>query len=133
MPSQPEVALDLTVPLQSSGVSEIPPGGRGAFASAFDGKTSVRIDHFVVETKLGAGGMGAIYAARDVALDRAVAVKILPDELAREPGAQERFIREAQAQARLSSPHVVQIFFIGRLPPPEGADRGSLYFAMELV
>src|SRR5262245_7643402 len=117
MPSLPDVALDLTVPLQSSGVKEITPGPRGP--AAFDGRTSVRIDHFVVGKKLGAGGMGAIYAARDVALDRAVAVKILADELAREPGAQERFIREAQAQARLSSPHVVQIFFIGRLPPPE--------------
>jgi uncharacterized RDD family membrane protein YckC len=131
MPAQPDVALDLTVPLPASGVNEIHPGSRSA--SLFDGRSSVRIDHFVVERKLGSGGMGAIYAARDVALDRPVAIKILPDELAREPGAQDRFIREAQAQARLSSPHVVQIFFIGRLDPPDGSDRGSLYFAMELV
>ncbi len=146
MPAHPDPALDLTAPLPSSGVVATARG-----PASFEGRSGVRIDHFVVERKIGAGGMGAIYAARDVALDRPVAIKILPDELAREPGAHERFVREAQAQARLSSPHVVQIFFIGRLPPdvmgresapglvltepassPAGA-RGSLYFAMELV
>ncbi|APR85754.1 serine/threonine protein kinase [Minicystis rosea] len=129
MSAQPDVSLDHTVPLPISGVNAITTGPR---AAAFDSRTDVRIDHFVIERKLGAGGMGAIYLARDEALDRPVAVKILPDELAREPGAQERFIREAQAQARLSSPHVVQIFFIGRIHPPPSAP-GSLYFAMELV
>jgi uncharacterized RDD family membrane protein YckC len=145
MPAPSDVALDLTVPILSSGVTTTARG-----PAVLDGKTSVRIDHFVVERKIGSGGMGAIYAARDVALDRAVAIKVLPDELAREPGANERFIREAQAQARLSSPHVVQIFYIGRLPSDIGGvpspieiapgrpgsippERGSLYFAMELI
>jgi serine/threonine-protein kinase len=123
MPAPSDVALDLTVPLLASGVTAAVRG-----PAALDGNVRVRIDHFVVERKIGSGGMGAIYAARDVALDRAVAIKILPDELAREPGANERFIREAQAQARLSSPHVVQIFYIGRLP----ADIGSITAAMEL-
>lgn len=144
MPASPDVALDLTVPILTSGVTATARG-----PAVLDGKSSVRIDHFVVERKIGSGGMGAIYAARDVALDRAVAIKVLPDELAREPGATERFIREAQAQARLSSPHVVQIFYIGRLStevgrtpsavdltPQPGSlepERGSLYFAMELI
>ena len=133
MPPLPDAALDLTVPLHTSGVVASPARGRASLG----GDGPVRVDHFVVERKIGAGGMGAIYAARDVALDRPVALKVLPDGLAREPGAHERFIREAQAQARLSSPHVVQIFFIGRLPPEvSGGDepgRGSLYFAMELI
>jgi uncharacterized RDD family membrane protein YckC len=139
MPNASDVALDLTVPNLTSGVKTVTGG-----AAFFDGATSVRVDHFVVDRKIGAGGMGAIYAARDVALDRPVALKVLPESLAREPGAHERFIREAQAQARLSSPHVVQIFYIGRLAhgssdddgsplPAEAAPRGSLYFAMELV
>ncbi|HVY46954.1 MAG TPA: protein kinase, partial [Minicystis sp.] len=67
----------------------------------------------------------------DVSLDRPVAIKILPDELAREPGAIDRFVREARAQARLHSPHVVQIFFIGDVREESGAS--SLYFAMERV
>jgi uncharacterized RDD family membrane protein YckC len=154
MPAAADVALDLTVPNLSSGVT---PVARGS--GPLDGKIHLRIDHFVVDRKIGAGGMGAIYAARDVALDRAVALKVLTDDVAREPGAHERFIREAQAQARLSSPHVVQIFYIGRLPADLVAavedrdverddgeredlaasahgplsDRGSLYFAMEYV
>ncbi len=150
MPVSSDVALDLTVPILSSGVATTMRG-----PAALDGTSSVRIDHFVVERRIGAGGMGAIYAARDVALDRPVAIKILPEELARDPEAHERFIREAQAQARLSSPHVVQIFYIGRLPPDVGSvplsiggepasgersasspnlsSRGSLYFAMELI
>jgi uncharacterized RDD family membrane protein YckC len=127
--SHPDAALDLTVPLASSGVTSSPRS-----VGPLDSHPNVRLDHFVVERRLGSGGMGAIYAARDVALDRPVAIKILPAELAREPGAHERFIREAQAQARLRSAHVVQIFFIGRLPPDAGTDgRESLYFAMELI
>jgi uncharacterized RDD family membrane protein YckC len=126
MPSGPELALDLTVPLESSGVQ-----ATAHAPTPLDGQSKLRIDHFVVDRKIGSGGMGAIYAARDVALDRPVAIKVLPVDLAKEPGAHERFIREAQAQARLNSPHVVQIFFIGRLPPDIGG--GSLYFAMELV
>jgi uncharacterized RDD family membrane protein YckC len=150
MPATPsDVALDLTVRLPESGAEAVLAGGTGPVLGPVElsGKGSVRVDHFVVERKIGSGGMGAIYAARDTALDRPVAIKVLPEELAREPGANERFIREAQAQARLSSPHVVQIFFIGRLPPEiargeapkEGApyraepERGLLYFAMELI
>jgi uncharacterized RDD family membrane protein YckC len=136
MPSTPDLAFDLTVPLPSSD----PATSGTRTVTSLDGKSSVRIDHFVVERKLGSGGMGAIYAARDTALDRPVAIKILPDELAREAEAHDRFIREARAQARLSSPHVVQIFFIGRLPAELAgagrdslAGRESLYFAMELV
>ncbi len=51
MPSLPDVALDLTVPLPSSGVTEVAHGALGA--ALFDGKRSVRIDHFVVDGKLG--------------------------------------------------------------------------------
>lgn len=89
------------------------------------------IDHFQVVRRLGAGGMGAVYLARDTSLDRMVALKLLPVELASNPEAQERFIREARAQAKLTSPNVVQIYFIGRLRGRTGVDQ--LYFAMEPV
>jgi uncharacterized RDD family membrane protein YckC len=107
--------------------------GSGTPRFSTDRHESGPLDHFLVERKLGQGGMGAVYLARDLSLDRAVAIKILPDELAREEGAMERFIREAQAQARLNSPHVVQIYFIGRVPGAAEGERGSLYFAMERV
>jgi uncharacterized RDD family membrane protein YckC len=74
--------------------------------------------------------MGTVYLARDLSLDRPVAIKVLPAEVASKTEAQERFIREAQAQARLSSPHVVQIYFIGHAAAASGK---LLYFAMELV
>jgi uncharacterized RDD family membrane protein YckC/aminoglycoside phosphotransferase (APT) family kinase protein len=89
------------------------------------------IDHFRVVRRLGQGGMGAVYLAHDTSLDRMVALKLLPVELASNAEAQERFVREARAQAKLTSPHVVQIYFIGRLRGRTGVDQ--LYFAMEPV
>lgn len=90
------------------------------------------LDHFEVERLLARGGMGAVYLAHDQSLDRPVAVKVLPAELAHHPELQERFIREARAQARLNSPHVVHIDYIGRTPAADG-EPASLFFAMELV
>jgi uncharacterized RDD family membrane protein YckC/tRNA A-37 threonylcarbamoyl transferase component Bud32 len=89
-------------------------------------------DHFVIEKPLARGGMGQVYVGHDRSLDRRVAIKVLPDELAHHPDLHERFIREARAQARLNSPQVVQIYYIGRTPE-RGAEPGMLYFAMELV
>jgi uncharacterized RDD family membrane protein YckC/tRNA A-37 threonylcarbamoyl transferase component Bud32 len=91
-----------------------------------------RLDHFEVDRLLARGGMGAVYKAHDQSLDRDVAVKVLPAELAHHPELQERFIREARAQARLNSPHVVHIYYIGRTPAAD-AEPASLFFAMELV
>jgi len=90
-----------------------------------------RIDHFDVLRPLGQGGMGAVYLARDTSLDRLVALKLLPVEMVDNAEAQERFIREARAQAKLTSANVVQIYFIGRLRGHGGKEQ--LYFAMEHV
>ena len=76
--------------------------------------------------------MGSVYLGRDVSLDRKVAVKVLPVELADDTGLHQRFIREARAQARLQSARVAHIYHIGRTPPDRDGAR-SLYFAMELV
>lgn len=100
-----------------------------------------RIDHYEIEDLLGIGGMGAVYAARDTSLDRKVALKMLR-EVFRRPAHEERLKREARAQAKLQSPHVVGIHYIGRTsfvpdgrsqPPPtaDADERGMLYFAME--
>ncbi len=76
---------------------------------------------------LGRGGMGAVYQARQVSLDRQVALKILPSELSRDPSAAERFRREAKALARLNHPHIVAIHDFGE------TRGGSFYFVMERV
>jgi serine/threonine-protein kinase len=74
---------------------------------------------------LGAGGMGQVFAATDERLDRAVAVKVLRGDLARDPAARERFRREARAAARLSHPNVVAVYDTGIV------DGGGSYLVME--
>ncbi len=96
---------------------------------------------YSLERELGRGGMGVVYLARDVALDRPVAIKLLPPALAARPALRERFLREARTAARLSHPNIVPIhaveeagglvFFVMAYIPGEslGArlrERGSL-------
>ena len=64
---------------------------------------------YSLDRELGRGGMGVVFLARDVALERLVAIKLLPPALVRVPGARERFLREARLAARLSHPHIVPI------------------------
>ena len=75
---------------------------------------------------LGKGGMGAVYKARQPALDRLVALKILPPQVAGGPGFAERFNREARALARLSHPNIVAVHEFGQV-------NGLPYFVMEFV
>jgi len=82
---------------------------------------------YMLVEKLGEGGMGVVWRARDATLRRDVAIKILPAE-SREVF-QEFFEREALAMARVRSEHVVEIFDAGRMEGPQGA----AYFVMELI
>ena len=75
---------------------------------------------------LGRGGMGAVYKARQVKLDRLVALKILPAEAGRDPAFAERFMREARALARLNHPNIVTVHDFGEAG-------GLYYFLMEFV
>ncbi|HEY8310164.1 MAG TPA: serine/threonine-protein kinase, partial [Gemmatimonadaceae bacterium] len=63
-----------------------------------------------IEREIGRGGMGVVYLARDVRLDRAVAVKVLPADLSGNAELHERFLREARTAARLSHPNIVPIY-----------------------
>lgn len=65
---------------------------------------------FKVLGELGRGGMGVVYLAVDVNLDREVAIKVLPPYLAREPGVRERFLREARTAAKLTHPNIVPVY-----------------------
>ena len=64
---------------------------------------------YVIERELGRGGMGAVYLARDLALDRPVAIKVLPPELAVRPELRERFLRETRTAASFSHPNIVPV------------------------
>jgi serine/threonine protein kinase len=75
---------------------------------------------------IGEGGMGQVYRARDSMIPRDVAVKILPAELASQPGYQERFRREAHTAAQLAEPHVIPIFDTGEID-------GRLFLVMPIV
>ncbi len=80
-----------------------------------------------VDALIGRGGMGAVYRARDLRLDRDVAVKVVRSELVAAPEAQARFRREAQLVARLQHPAIVTVFDYGTLPD------GAAYLVMEYV
>ena len=67
---------------------------------------------FSLDRELGRGGMGVVYLARDVALDRLVAIKVLPPDLAAQADHRERFLREARTAAGLSHPHIVPIHLV---------------------
>jgi len=83
-------------------------------------------DDYTIEGEIGRGGMGVVFRARDERLQRRIAIKVLPPELAFQKEIKERFTREAQTAARLSHPHIVPIHDVG-----EG--KGLVYFIMGLV
>src|SRR5262245_52073328 len=85
-----------------------------------------KLGHFDVISRLGRGGMGEVYLGYESGLDRRVAIKVLPAEMARDPDLVRRFRAEATAAARLIHPNIIQIHFIGE-------DSGHQFFAMQYV
>src|ERR1051325_3352789 len=85
-----------------------------------------RLGHYEVRAKIGAGGMGEIYLAQDLKLDRQVVLKILPAELATNANRMRRFIQEAKAAAALNHPNIAHVYEIGE-------EKGTHFIAMEFI
>jgi Tol biopolymer transport system component/predicted Ser/Thr protein kinase len=85
-----------------------------------------RLGPYEIVSPLGAGGMGEVYKARDVRLERTVAIKVIPSDGTTDPGRQRRFAQEAKAASALNHPNIVTIYDIG-------SEAGVDFIAMEFV
>ncbi len=84
------------------------------------------LGHYRIESQLGAGGMGVVYRAHDLKLERAVAIKVVNERLSSEPRARDRLLREARTASALNHPHVCTVYEVGE------AD-GQVFIVMEYV
>ncbi|HEV8316137.1 MAG TPA: serine/threonine-protein kinase, partial [Vicinamibacterales bacterium] len=108
-----------------TGAASSPDSSRSDASDPARERVPVRIGHYAIIRKLGEGGMGVVYAARDERLHRTVALKTM-SSLANDETARRRFWREARAAASVSHPNVCQIYEIVE-------DGGELFIAMELL
>jgi len=88
--------------------------------------SATRLGPYEILSLLGAGGMGEVYRARDTRLNRDVALKVLPSEVASDPSRRQRFEMEARAVAALNHPNIVAVYDVG-------SENGIAYFVSELV
>src|SRR5882672_4196471 len=84
------------------------------------------LGHYKILDRIGAGGMGEVYRARDTRLGRTVAIKVLAPDVAHDPARRDRFLREARAAAALSHPNIAALYEIGD-------DQGQLFLVFEFV
>ena len=82
------------------------------------------LSHYKILSEISRGGMGIVYRALDLKLDREVALKVLPPELVADPERKRRFVQEAKAAAKLEHPHIAVVYEI------DEAD-GTTFIAME--
>ncbi len=122
LPSQPPGGVPLAIP------TNVPTASMAAAYTGDDplvGKTLV--GRYVIAKKLGEGGMGSVYLASHIVLEKQVALKVLHGEYARKPDLVERFMQEAKAASRIRHENVIDISDFGV------TDDGFVFFAMELL
>jgi serine/threonine-protein kinase len=101
------------------------PVNRASFEAARD-LTGRQVGHYQILSRLGEGGMGVVYKARDTHLDRFVAIKVLPAELVADSDRKRRFVQEAKAASALNHPNIITIHDIS-------SDNGTDFMVMEYV
>ncbi|HEX3600389.1 MAG TPA: protein kinase, partial [Lacipirellulaceae bacterium] len=131
-----EIELERIANRESQPISsETPPRGTGIDVLTNTPRTPhpaatslpfIKLGHYQIVARLGSGGMGDVYRGYDSQLERTVALKVLPPELARQSDFVRRFTDEAKAAARIVHPNIVQIYSIGE-------DEGHHYFAMQYI
>jgi serine/threonine protein kinase len=92
-----------------------------------------RLGPYEIIDPIGAGGMGEVYRARDTRLDRIVAIKILPPELASDPAAHERFEREARTLSQINHPHICTLHDVGHQVPSRGSAPAVDFLVLEYL
>jgi eukaryotic-like serine/threonine-protein kinase len=91
-----------------------------------DSPTGLQLDHFVIQERIGAGGMGAVFRALDTRLQRIVALKILGPAHSHDPSSVQRFQNEARAAARLDHDNIARVYYFGE-------DKGLHFIAFEFI
>ncbi|HAA49396.1 MAG TPA: serine/threonine protein kinase, partial [Planctomycetaceae bacterium] len=95
-------------------------------SSTIQSPVGVELDHFIIDERIGVGGMGAVFRARDTRLGRGVALKVLSPVQSLDSGAVQRFRNEARAAAGLDHDNIARVFYVGE-------DRGLHFIAFEYI
>ena len=98
----------------------------GSSAVPATSPVGVELDHFIIDERIGVGGMGAVFRARDTRLGRGVALKVLSPFQSQDPGSVQRFRNEARAAAGLDHDNIARVFYVGE-------DRGLHFIAFEYI
>ena len=124
--SPPEVHRTLVVDMSAGLVAPHRPAGLAFLSPSLQADEIGRLSHYRVLKRLGSGGMGMVFLAEDLDLQRPVALKVMRPDAAEKQGAAQRFLREARVTAAIKNDHIVTIYQVGE-------DNGVPFLAMELL